>query len=57
MNKMQWKLEFYDRFCRHEAELTQLYRELYHNDMAATWPPSNGSRPCSTTPIRPAPKP
>ena len=35
MNKMQWKLEFYDRFCRHEAELTQLYRELYHNDMAA----------------------
>ena len=35
MNKMQWKLEFYDRFCRHEAELTLLYRELYHNDMAA----------------------
>ena len=35
MNKMQWKLEFYDRFCRHEAELTQLYRELYHTDMAA----------------------
>ena len=35
MNKMKWKLEFYDRFCRHEAELTRLYRELYHNDMNA----------------------
>ena len=35
MNKMKWKLEFYDRFARHEAELTRLYRELYHNDMAA----------------------
>ena len=35
MNKMKWKLEFYDRFCRHEAELTRLYRELYHNDTAA----------------------
>ena len=35
MNKMKWKLEFYDRFSRHEAELTRLYRELYHNDMAA----------------------
>jgi amylosucrase len=32
---MKWKLEFYDRYCRHEAELTRLYRELYHNDMAA----------------------
>ena len=35
MDKMKWKLEFYDRFCRHEAELTRLYRELYHNDMAS----------------------
>ncbi len=35
MNKMKWKLEFYDRFTRHEAELVRLYRELYHNDMAA----------------------
>ena len=35
MNRMKWKLEFYDRFSRHEAELTRLYRELYHNDMAA----------------------
>ena len=35
MNKMKWKLEFYDRFARHEAELTRLYQELYHNDMAA----------------------
>ena len=35
MNKMKWKLEFYDRFARHEVELTRLYRELYHNDMAA----------------------
>ena len=35
MNRMKWKLEFYDRYCRHEAELTRLYRELYHNDMAA----------------------
>ena len=35
MNKMKWKLEFYDRFCRHEGELTRLYRELYHNDSAA----------------------
>ncbi|MBQ3651801.1 MAG: Beta-galactosidase C-terminal domain [Clostridia bacterium] len=32
---MKWKLEFYDRFCRHEQELSRLYRELYHNDMAA----------------------
>ena len=35
MNKMKWKLEFYDRFVRQEAELERLYRELYHNDMAA----------------------
>jgi amylosucrase len=35
MDKMKWKLEFYDRFCRHEQELSRLYRELYHNDMAA----------------------
>ena len=35
MNKMKWKLEFYDRFARQEAELERLYRELYHNDMAA----------------------
>ena len=35
MNKMKWKLEFYDRFARHEAELARLYRELYHNDLAA----------------------
>lgn len=35
MHKMKWKLEFYDRFARQEAELERLYRELYHNDMAA----------------------
>ena len=35
MHKMKWKLEFYDRFSRHEGELIRLYRELYHNDMAA----------------------
>ncbi len=35
MNKLTWKLEFCDRFARHEAELTRLYRELYHNDTAA----------------------
>ena len=35
MDKTIWKPEFRVRFCRHEAELTRLYRELYHSDMAA----------------------
>ena len=35
MDKTIWKPEFRARFCRHEAELTRLYRELYHSDMAA----------------------
>ena len=35
MDKTSWSQEFCNRFNRHEAELTRLYRELYHNDMAA----------------------
>ncbi len=35
MDKTKWNQEFCKRFSRHEAELTRLYRELYHNDMAA----------------------
>ena len=35
MDKPSWSQEFCNRFNRHEAELTRLYRELYHNDMAA----------------------
>ncbi len=35
MDMTQWTPEFHDRFSRREAELTRLYRELYHNDMAA----------------------
>ena len=35
MDKLNGKQVFSERFARHEAELTRLYRELYHNDMAA----------------------
>ncbi len=35
MDMTQWTPEFHDRFSRCEAELTRLYRELYHNDTAA----------------------
>ncbi len=35
MNRSNWTREFSTRFRRHEAELTQLYMQLYHNDTAA----------------------
>ena len=35
MNELNWKQEFSARFARHRAELSRLYRELYHGDMAA----------------------
>ena len=35
MNELNWKQEFSARFARHRAELSRLYRELYHGDTAA----------------------
>ena len=35
MNELNWKQKFSARFARHRAELSRLYRELYHGDTAA----------------------
>ena len=35
MNRWEWSLEYANRFHRHEAELHQLYSELYHHDEVA----------------------